>query len=175
MGLYLSLGIANKIFINKKDIPKGDLENQFDKNFKLDLYDIEEDESRIILTLKRKMLEKNAVDLLEEIKQKARSGSESYYDRSKESLKDKKYKEIMEVANRGYAYNFQYMEGYVANNRVSYLFKRGVDAYCDLISIERDGKTIFECYYDIFSLFRNSVIDSLQNELKYALVVTLIG
>jgi hypothetical protein len=30
MGLYLSLGIANKIFINKKDIPKGDLENQFD-------------------------------------------------------------------------------------------------------------------------------------------------
>jgi len=87
----------------------------------------------------------------------------------------KKYKEIMEVANRGYAYNFQYMEGYVANNRVSYLFKRGVDAYCDLISIERDGKTIFECYYDIFSLFRNSVIDSLQNELKYALVVTLIG
>ena len=103
MGLYLSLGIANKIFINKKDIPKGDLENQFDKNFKLDLYDIEEDESRIILTLKRKMLEKNAVDLLEEIKQKARSGSESYYDRSKESLKDKKYKEIMEVENRGYA------------------------------------------------------------------------
>ena len=92
-----------------------------------------------------------------------------------EALKNKTYDEIIEIAKRKCVYNFQYMEGYVVNNRVSYLFKRGVDAYCNLISIEYDGKAIFECYFDIFSLLRNSIIDSLQNELKYALVVTLMG
>lgn len=50
MGRYLSVGIAYKIFIDKDKLQAEDLSRQFDKNFKLELYDIEEDEDTILLT-----------------------------------------------------------------------------------------------------------------------------
>lgn len=175
MGQYLTVGVATKIFIEKGGEEKENLRDEFNKNFNLKLYDIYEEENYFILTLKKEMLEKNISKLIGEMKQKARQTGEEDYNNIERELNKKKYDEILEIAKEKKLYRFQFFEGSKFTNDVGYILKESRIAFCDIIGIEMDGKVFFECYYDIFYFLRNSIIESLKNELKDAIVVTLIG
>ena len=171
MGQYLSIGLATKIYVEKDRLGKEDLEKAFINNFKLSLYDVSEDEDCYILNLKEEVLENNLIELLGEMEQKATKSEKEKYIKAKKELKGKNYKELLDIADKQSVYKFQLLK---YGNDISYMLENG-GAYCQIISIESDGKVYFECYYDIFTFIRNSVIESLNNELKYAVVVTIIG
>ncbi len=175
MGQYLTIGIATKIYLRKNHLKKENLENSFTKNFKISIYDVSEYEDYFVLTLKEDVLEHNIIELLNEMKQKASHSQQEKYIKAEEQLKGKKYKELIEIADEKSVYKFQLVEGarYICND-ISYILEEG-DAFCDIIGIESDGKVFFECYSNIFTFIRNSIIESLKNELKYALVITIKG
>ena len=69
MNDYISVGIAKVIYINADTIEDYELFDLFEKEFNFDLYDIYKIENYFVLSLKKKILENNIIDLLEEIKE----------------------------------------------------------------------------------------------------------
>ena len=175
MGQYLAVGVATKIFVEKRGEKKENLRDEFNKNFNLKLYDIYEEEKYFILMLKKDIFEKNILELIREMKPKTRQEDDDDYNNIEMELCKKKYDEILEIAKEKKLYKFQFFEGSEFTNDVTYMLKKSRIAFCDIIGIEIDGKAFFECYYNIFSFLRNSIIESLKNELRDTIVVTLIG
>lgn len=179
MGQYLSVGIAKSIYIQKEDISKKDLIQKLERIFEIQIYNLNESEHYYILTLKENVFEKNITDLLTEFKTNVHVNKKEDYDEAIKQVQNKKYKEINQMIMDRKIYKLQYLEGCWLNNDISYIFnennKEYVKAFCDIITIEEEGKVFFECYNYIFTFLRNMIIKNLTNPLKNALVITIIG
>ena len=70
----------------------------------------------------------------------------------------------------------QFLEGSRVCNDISYLDPHGDnDIYCDIIDFISDGKVFLECYWDIFTYFRNCIIQLSKSPIRTGFVVTIVG
>lgn len=176
MSTRLTCGIATKITVikdgdSRKNILK-DLERQFD----LDIYNITEDERNVILNIKEKIFEDNAVAFVKEQLEIFTNYSLSWNKRLSEldKLENKSYDELIEIAKNSECVCFQFMEGCFVNNNVNYLIE-GHTAYVDVVGYISAGKVFMECWNDIFYYLRNAIIKSSNNPIKTATVITITG
>lgn len=177
MGRYLNCGIAKTIKIGKDRYSREEILNKLSKSIDLNIYDaIEEREKYFALELKKDIIEKYAVKFIEEqLKIAEQDINEVYGDKvSLKELENKKYDELMEIADEKECYNFQLLNGLFGfSNDISYIAD-GLTIGADIIAFLFDGKIIMECYNDVFRYFRNLVIKTSDNPIKTAMVVTIL-
>lgn len=177
MGQYLSIGIAKTIYIRKnyKDEDESILKDLFPKNFRLDFYDVVHEKDYIGLVLKDEILEKNVVKLLEEVKHLASKDQEEDFDKAIKTLQGKTAKEMVKIAEDHELYAFHYLPITYGNSYIKYMTNYNYHITCSQFSMVLDGKIIIECYSDVFSVLRNALVESLDNELKYTLIINITG
>lgn len=178
MGTFLSCGIAKTIQVKKENYSKGEIMGMLSKNIDLNIYDVSEDTDEYLeLELKKDILEKYAVKFAEE-QLKIAGEDINEVSGNKMSLKDlenKKYDELMEIADSNKCYNFQLIECFAGfSNDISYI-ARELSICADIIEFLGNGKIIMECYGNVFRYFRNLVIKNSDNPIKTAMMVTIVG
>ena len=52
---------------------------------------------------------------------------------------------------------------------------KNLDIYADIIEYISDGKIIMECWDSMFRYIRNLIVNSSNNPIKIAAVITLVG
>lgn len=177
MGQYLSFGIAKSIIIDKEGYPKEKVLKKIEKSIDLNIFkQPEETEKYLILDLKEDIMEKYAIKFIEEQLEIAEENTEEKISNNNciKELENKKYAELMEIAEQKKYLNFQFLEGCIVTNDVSYLTD-GLTAFADIIIYLSDGKIIMECYNAIFRYIRNQIIKNSANPIKTAMVVSITG
>ena len=177
MGRYLSCGIATKITILKRYNEENDIiMERIGKNIDLNIYERIDYDDGIVLQMKKDILEKNIVDFIVEQSNYFKDGIEKDTLDKLEQLKGLPFEEMIEVAREKYIYKFQFLEGNRVCNDISYLDPHGDnDRYCDIIDFISDGKVFLECYWDIFTYFRNCIIQLSKSPIRTGFVVTIVG
>ena len=177
MGRYLSCGIATKITILKRYNEENDIiMERIGKNIDLNIYERIDYDDEIVLQIKKDILEKNIVDFIVEQSNYFKDGIEKDTLDKLEQLKGLPFEEMIEVAREKYIYKFQFLEGNRVCNDISYLDPHGDnDIYCDIIDFISDGKVFLECYWDIFTYFRNCIIQLSKSPIRTGFVVTIVG
>jgi hypothetical protein len=182
MSKYLCVGLAKQIVVKVRDekIAKEvelDFFNQFDKS----IYNVEYETNKngqdlyIVFNLKDDMIVKYAMDLMIEqhekyIKASYSSEAIEYY----KDIKKKDKKEIIELINTEYSlYMYNFKIGWFGFD-VRYLFTKDVDAYItEFLTFHCSEKTFMEEYNIFFKYMRNVLINSTDNPLRTAIVVSL--
>lgn len=175
---YLSCGIAKRIIIRSKneDESKNTILERIGRNIDLNLYDRIDNEEYIILNIKKEIFQKNVYKLVNEQVNKIlmHEFDKEYTQYQLKDLEDMKYDELIQVSKRGGINAFYFKRGDEISNDISYLDLEGkCKVYCDLIQFAQTGETIFECCKGMFTYFRNGIINSSENPLKTAIVITL--
>lgn len=181
MGQYLCCGIATGITAKKvniegwKMLTKKQIIDKLNNQLNLDIYDIEEDEKNVYFSIKKDIFEENIIPFIKEqlLKVNSTSIKEDVEEISK--LEGKNYSELMNIAKEKSVIPFQYFEGYRVTNNVTYLSDYDFLCYADVISYLFDGKIIIESYGDLFDYLRKSIIQSSDNPIRDAAIVTMIG
>lgn len=180
MARYISIGIATKIRVEKIDslMSISELMRSTCEKFDFDLYDIYSEGRYYDLVLKRDVLEENLYSLIEEIRDMVDERTRKKYDKTLDRIKEKSLEEILSYSEEEESY-LSFEKGYITPgiivNDVSYLFYDTLGASCDIINIEIGDKIFYNYCSGMFNLLRNSFIASLNNRLRYALVITAIG
>lgn len=180
MARYISIGIATKIRVEKIDslMSISELMRSTCEKFDFDLYDIYSEGRYYDLVLKRDVLEENLYSLIEEIRDMVDERTRKKYDKTLDRIKEKSLEEILSYSEEEESY-LSFEKGYITPgiivNDVSYLFYDTLGTSCDIINIEIGDKIFYNYCSGMFNLFRNSFIASLNNRLRYALVITAIG
>lgn len=181
MGRYLACCIATTITVEKvKDrfsnpSTKNEIINMLSEKINLGIYNIKEDEENVYFELKEDVFEKNATSFIKEQLKKIdlKHIKEDYEEICK--LEGKKYNELMKVAKKKSIESFQYLNGSIFCNDASYLTNGEYNCYADVIIYLIEGKVIFESYYTMFKYFRKLILESTDNPIKDAVVVTITG
>lgn len=175
MGTYLSVAVATTIYIRKNSSSEtiDSIKGSLDQNFDLSNYSIDSSEKYFILDLKSEIFEKEIVNLMQEIVDTLPEAIKSYTNEDIEKIKGKKCSEIMEVSKE-HPIGFQYLDGSIICNDVSYLLK-GHRGFADVIDLVNDGKILMECYSDIFYFLRTNLVKALKSKLRKSVVITIIG
>ena len=177
MGRFLECGIAKTIKVEKDRYSKEKILNKLAKSVDLNIYDaMEEREKYFALELKKDIMEKYAVKFVEEqLKIAGQDINKICGDKiSLKDLENKKYDELMEIANEKECYNFQFLDCLFGfSNDISYIAK-DLFICADIIDFLGDGKIIMECYGNVFRYFRNLAIKNSNNPIKTAMVVTIV-
>jgi len=156
-------------------VTKDEIINSLSKKMNLSIYNIEESENYVYLKLKKEILEENIISFIkEQFKKIDSSWAKKYYDEICK-LEVKKYDELMEIAKEKSITPFQYSEGSIYSNDVSYLIDGNNYCCADVISYFSEGKVIMECYSCLFEYFRETIIESTDNPIKDAFVITITG
>ena len=182
MSKYLCVGLAKEIVVQVRDEKmakkiEGEFFNKVDKEIYEVKYEITENngKSYIFFNLKEELLAKYAMDLMIEqhekyIKSKYSAEAIEYY----KNIKEKSEKEILELIdteNNEYMHTFRL--GWFGFD-ISFLFETRVDAYItEFTTFHCSFKTFMEEYYTYFKYMRNLLINSTDNPLRTALVVSL--
>ena len=180
MARYISIGIATKIRIEKIDslMSISELMRSTCEKFDFDLYDIYSDGRYYDLVLKRDVLEDNLYSLIEEIRDMVDERTKKKYDKTLARIKGKSLEDVISDSEDEESH-LSFEKGYITPgiivNDVSYLFYDTLGASCDIINIEIGDKIFYNYCSGMFNLFRNSFIASLNNRLRYSLVITAIG
>ena len=178
MGRYIACGIATEMVIEKewKNDDNNEILKDLGKKVDLNLYEITEEEARIILTMKKEIFEKNAVDcILEQLKYCRQRQREEDEEKIKQ-LKDLKYDELMKIAEKKSICSFQLNKGNYYSSDISYLLENSrANIFCDMVFYVLDGKIILECWYDVFTYLRKCIINSSTSTIKTSLVVDIVG
>ena len=177
MGTYLSCGIAKTIIVKKSNYTKEKILGQLEKSIDLNIYmEPYENERYLFLEMKEEFLEKYAVQFVEEqLKIAVKNyNQQEIYKELVEDLKDKKYEELIKIAECNEYKNFQLIEGNRYSNDISYI-TNDLTIFADIISYMLDGKFFIECYYDMFRYLRNVIIKSSANPIKTSAVISIIG
>lgn len=180
MARYISIGIATKIRVEKIDslMSISELMRSTCEKFDFDLYDIYSEGKYYDLVLKRDVLEENLYSLIEEIRDMVDERTRKKYDKTLDRIKEKSLEEILSDSEDEESY-LSFEKGYITPgiivNDVSYLFYDTLGTSCDIINIEIGDKIFYNYCSGMFNLLRNSFIASLNNRLRYALVITAIG
>lgn len=177
MGTYLACGIAKTIAIEKDNYTKEEILKKLKGTIDLNIYMKPiEDERYLFLEMKKEFMEKYAVRFIEEQLKIATKNSkqDGAYKEFVEQLKDKKYDDLMEIAENSKYPEFQLIEGSVFSNDISYIADR-LKIFADMIIYISDGKVFMECYYDMFRYLRNLIIKNSTNPIKTSVMVSIIG
>ena len=168
MGQFLSCGIAKSIFVEKASYTKEEILKKLAKSIDLNIYkEPKENEEYLFLDLKENIIEKYAVKFIEEQLEIAKENSNKLYNTSNiEELENKKYDELMQIADRKEYESFQLLEGDLADD---------LTIIADIIIFLLDGKVIMECYNVMFRYFRNQIIRNSTNPIKTATVISIVG
>jgi len=177
MGRYLSCGIATQIIIYKRYHEENDkILERIGKNFDLNIYDRTDCENGIILKLKEDMIEQHAIDFAIEQTEKFSERNKKEAKQRLETLRGLRFKDMLEKAKENHVYEFYFYEGNRVCNDISYLDPDGnCKVICDIVDIISNGKVLLECYEDLFTYFRNCIIQSSKNPIRTAAVVTIVG
>lgn len=180
MGRYLSCGVAYTIYIKNlgDDNKNEEVLSRIGQNIDLSLYDRsdEKNDKYIILKMKKDIFEKNIVEFIEE-----QSNYFDQYSRTKikqdlEKIKGKEYKELMEIATKHSLQSFCFFKGNEICNDAFYLDSDMKSLiFCDIIDFYSTGKILIENYAIFFSYLRRCTIETSNNPIKTALVLTIIG
>lgn len=175
---YLSCGFAKRIVIRsrKEDESKEKILERIGQNIKLNIYDIINDDDYIILNIKKAIFEKNIYELVKEQinKQSMCEYEKLYMEYEVKKIKDKNYEDLIALAKNHEIGIFYFKRGGEFQNDISYLDpEEKCEIYCDLIELFQTGETFFECYNEIFRYFRKCIINSSDNEIKSAMVITM--
>ena len=177
MGRFLECGIAKTIKVEKDRYSKEEILNKLAKSVDLNMYDaMQQREKYFALELKKDIMEKYAVKFVEEqLKIAGQDINKICGDKiSLKDLENKKYDELMEIANEKECYNFQFLDCLFGfSNDISYIAK-DLFICADIIDFLGDGKIIMECYGNVFRYFRNLAIKNSNNPIKTAMVVTIV-
>ena len=183
MGQYLACGLAEKIYITKKQenfitkyYTKENIISLLENKLNLEIYDITEDDCFVYLTLKDDIFNKYALSFIEKElnntvtseKVNALSSLDQFRNLSKHDFMEELYKKNNRFIS--------FFEGHKYTNNISYIFDdTKLNIFCDLIYFINDGKTFFECYYSLFYYLRKTIIEKSNNPIKDAFVLCLIG
>lgn len=177
MGRFLSCGIAKTIIVKKDNYTKEEILGKLKKSIDLNIYMKPwENERYLFLEMKREFIENYAIKFVEEqlkTAEKNDNQKEDYKNLIKQ-LKDKKYDDLVQIAEHKQYENFQLIEGSEYSNDISYI-TNGLTVFADIISYIDDGKILMECYYDMFRYLRNLIIKSSINPIKTSAVISIIG
>lgn len=176
MGRYLSCGIATNLTIKKNYYNRGEVFEKIKDEINLDIYRITEDENMIYLDIKEKVFEDYAIDFILEQLDSIKEKSKHVYEALEEleQVKGKSYNELIDISKEKSIYTFQFMEGSLWSNDISYLCD-DLEIHADVISYILDGKIIIESYYELFRYFREKIIKTSNSPIKTACVVLTIG
>ena len=177
MGRYLSCGIATEITILKRYNEENDIiMERIGKNIDLNIYERIDYDDEIVLQIKKDIFEKYIVDFIVEQSKYFKDGIGKDTIDKLEQLKGLSYDEMIEIAKEKKIYTFQFLRGDRICNDISYLDPHGDnDIYCDIIDFISDGKVFLECYWDIFTYFRNCIIQLSKSPIRTGFVVTIVG
>ena len=167
---YLTCGIAKRIVIRSEDEQedKETILERIGQNIDLNLYNRIDDEEYIILNIKKDIFEKNVHELIDEQTKRfyMNEYEKIFIGYQLKDLKNMKYEEILKY--------FNIKRGDSVTNNISYLDSTGKCViYCDLLEFFGTGDTFFECYNDIFTYFRNCIINSSKNAIRTSMVITM--
>ena len=182
MSKYLCVGLAKEIVAVVRDEKMAkEVELDFFKKFDKDIYDVrydaKADERRlyVFFNLKEDLMAKYAMDLMIEqhekfIKSKFSEGAIKYY----KDIKSKSKEEIIHLINtenKEELFTFR-IGRYIFN--ISFLFDVRVKAYItEFTTFHCSQKTYMEEYSEFFKYMRNILLNSTDNPLRTALVVSL--
>lgn len=175
MGTYLSVAVATTIYIRKNSSSEtiDSIKDNLDQNFDLSNYSIKSSEKYFVLDLKSKIFEEEILNLMQEIVNTLPENLKSYTNEDIEEIKGKKISEILKLAEE-HPLGFQYLEGSIVCNDISYLLK-GHSGFADVIDLINDGKILMECYSDMFYFLRTNLVKALRTKLRKSIVITIIG
>ena len=159
--------------LNEKNVISCNVVNAIDLNIYMKPW---ENERYLFLEMKREFIENYAIKFVEEQLKTAEKNDNQKEDYKNliEQLKDKKYDDLVQIAEHKKYENFQLIEGSEYSNDISYITEE-LTVFADIISYIDDGKILMECYYDMFRYLRNLIIKSSINPIKTSVVISIIG
>lgn len=175
MGTFLGCGIAKTIIVKKERYTREEILEKIKKTIDLNIYNNPlENEKYLLLEMKREFIEKYAIKFIEEqLEIAVKNTSEEYKSLIKE-LKDKKYHELIQIAQEKQYQNFQLIKGNIYSNDISYIANK-LTIFADIIVYMIDGKILMECYADMFRYLRNLILKNSNNPIKTSAVISIIG
>ena len=176
MGTFLGCGIAKTIIVKKERYTREEILEKIKKTIDLNIYNNPlENEKYLLLEMKREFMEKYAIKFIEEQLEIAVENTSEKEDKSLiKELKDKKYDELMEIAEQKQYEKFQLIEGCIYSNDISYIANK-LTIFADIIVYMIDGKILMECYADMFRYLRNLILKTSNNPIKTSAVISIIG
>lgn len=173
--MYLSCGIATNIVIKKGKYSTGEILEDLKLKMNLDIFDITDKEDYILLQIKKDIFENNIIDFI-----KSQISTLSIRNIEKDfelldSMKGKKFDEMIEYADTHKRIPFAYSEGYFnISNDISYIFTNiSCDIAIDMITFLSEGKIIMEEYFYTFKYLREKMVNATDNVLKDALFLVM--
>ncbi len=120
MGTFLGCGIAKTIIVKKERYTREEILEKIKKTIDLNIYNNPlENEKYLLLEMKREFMEKYAIKFIEEQLEIAVENTSEKEDKSLiKELKDKKYDELMEIAEQKQYEKFQLIEGCIYSNDI---------------------------------------------------------
>ena len=181
MGQFLSVGICTEFYFNsEKPYRFFGTEEEFNiafnkelaKEFAIELYDktIEKDDDKeyVVYKIKPQILEDNIIELLKQ-QLSLYSNINDDVNEVLKNLENKKFDDIMEIAENKEFFCFQllpYYSQYIENKSVNMTF----------VTLFSEGKIMMECYGPLFSYFENMIHTACKdNILSKALKVRIMG
>ena len=175
MGLYMAIGVINKITFTKKEIEtiklnieefKDRLEKEFDLNF--NLYDLKEVDEVYTFTLKDSIIDSQLKMLLIDIYPTIYDDTRDYL-HILEKLNNLNSDEIIEFAKDKSEEAFQY-DNYGHNDVIYGIFNNRVNISYETIMLSVEGKVSMECYDKHFNFFKKSIVKAYP---KYSIINSL--
>ena len=175
MGTFLCCGIAKTIIVKKERYTREKILEKIKKTIDLNIYNNPlENEKYLLLEMKREFMEKCAIKFIEEQLEIAVENTSEEDKSLIKELKDKKYDELMQIAEEKQYQNFQLIEGNIYSNDISYIANK-LTIFADIIVYMIDGKILMECYADMFRYLRNLILKNSNNPIKTSAVISIIG
>lgn len=175
MGTFLGCGIAKTIIVKKERYTREEILEKIKKTIDLNIYNNPlENEKYLLLEMKREFIEKYAIKFIEEQLEIAVENTSEEHKSLIKELKDKKYDELMQIAEEKQYQNFQLIKGNIYSNDISYIANK-LTIFADIIVYMIDGKILMECYADMFRYLRNLILKNSNNPIKTSAVISIIG
>lgn len=173
MGLALVIGVATRIYVEKKcnsrNYSKEEICEKLSDSLNFDLYDINENEEDVIFDIKDDIFTNNIYELLKcEMKGFRWRGEEDEVNLNgilNRIRKKKSVKEIEKVVREEGSCYLSMMEG----NRfetISYICKEDLYITARLLVYDLSYKVYLECYFQTLNYLREKLRIAIDNQLK---------
>lgn len=172
MGLALVVGVATKIVVEKEDdykyCTKEEILRDLKDELNFNLYDVEEDERRVIFYIKEDVLVKNIYNLLlsETKSEKMRNDERSKLNQILEKIKSNDSTEKIENTIRTEGVPFFHIMSGNYFETISYISSRGLTVYTEMIVYNMAYKVFLECYNGMLKYLRDKIRNAIDNPLK---------
>ena len=176
MKMYFCCGIAKIIIIkiNQKE-EKEEILKRFSKKVDLKIYNIMYTEGYIVLNIKNEILEQNFYEFIYEQSKNFNFNAKNLIQREIQNIKNKKYDMLMKTIKSKNTKVLEFTRGNEYSNDISYLDEEGKNTiFCDIISFISVESIFYKNYNEIFTYLRNCIINTSNNIIKTAIVITIV-